>query len=408
MRVLILGVCWLLALGPGAAGAQTPPADATQEKTRYIIGFKAGTDAASREGILKKFDLVDLEEEGLEALNAKVVAARDEKVRPSAFTLMSDPGVYYVEEDFYAHWLVGEAASLQQVPVPAVQAVVEGLPKLERKDATQDEIPWGIARVHAPDAWGTSQGAGVKVAVVDTGIDCKHPDLAANCAGGYNAFDSKKEPIDDNNHGTHVAGTIAAVKDGKGVVGVAPQARLYAVKVLDAEGGGRLTTIIKGLVWCGRNGMQVANMSLGTPSPSFFMHLGIMYAKSKGVAIVAAAGNDKGAVNYPAAYKETIAVSAMDSNDAIAGFSSRGKQVEFIAPGVGVKSTVPGGGYDRYSGTSMATPHVAGLAVLAVSQGARGVDGVRGMLKAAAKPLTGLKPEEQGAGVVDAGLLKKK
>ena len=118
-----------------------------------------------------------------------------------------------------------------------------------------------------------------------------------------------------------------------------------------------------------------------------------------------AAGNSGGSVGYPAAYEDAIAVGASDSGDKLADFSSRGKQVDFIAPGVDVESSVPGGKHDRYSGTSMATPHMAGLAALAVQQGASGKDGVMAALRRASKPLANLKPEEQGVGMPDAGAL---
>lgn len=394
----------LAALPAAARAAQDPSAP-----KRLIVGFKADVDPARQGEVLARFGLSDVE--ALDVLNARVVEAPAASFQPSAFRLMAaDPAVYYVEEDFYTNWLVGAApAAFSQLPMPDMAALMGELPKFEQKAASAGELPWGVTRVNAEGAWSRGvDGRGVKVAVVDTGIDCAHPDLAANCAGGYNALDSNKPPTDDNSHGTHVAGTIAAVKDGKGVVGVAPAARLYAVKVLDADGGGSLTSIIKGIVWTGRNGMQVANMSLGAPVGSVFMRLAVAYAKSKGVAILAAAGNSGGSVGYPAAYDDTIAVAAADSGDKVAEFSSRGKQVDFIAPGVDVNSTVPGGKYDRYSGTSMATPHMAGLAALAVQQGASGKDGVMAALRRSAKPLASLKPEEQGVGMPDAGTLRGK
>ena len=401
MRFIL--VLALAALVPGARAAQ----DNAGPK-RLIVGFKATADAAQQAEILKRFNLSDLE--GLDGLNARIVEAPAGQFQPAAIRLMADPSVYWVEEDFYTNWLnAGAPAAFQQVPLPDLGRIMAELPKLEQSDASQGELPWGIVRVGAQDAWSRGiDGRGVKVAVIDTGIDCAHPDLAANCAGGYNAIDSSKPPHDDNSHGTHVAGTIAAVKDGKGVVGVAPAARLYAVKVLDGDGGGSLTSIIKGLVWAGKNGMQVANMSLGSPMGSVFMRLAVTYAKMKGVVVMAAAGNSGGSVGYPAAYEDTIAVAASDSGDKIAEFSSRGKQVDFIAPGVGINSTVPGGKYDRYSGTSMATPHMAGLAALAIQQGASGKDAVMAALKKAAKPIGGLTPEEQGVGMPAAGAIRGK
>jgi subtilisin family serine protease len=145
-------------------------------------------------------------------------------------------------------------------------------------------------------------------------------------------------------------------------------------------------------------------MSLGSPIGSVFMRLAVNYAVSHGVTLVAAAGNSGGSVGYPGAYPAAIAVAASDSDDHIAKFSSRGPQVAFIAPGVAVYSTVPNGGYDTYNGTSMATPHMTGLAALAVARGARTPDAVRAALKRAASPI-GLAPSEQGAGVVDAAKL---
>ena len=292
--------------------------------------------------------------------------------------IMSDPSVLYAEEDVRVNWLQNAAVGFHQVPLPEFSQVMSALPKFEVKGKTEGEIPWA-SRESTPRRLARTQGERAKCGGGDTGIDFTHPDLAANYAGGVNFVDSKKPPMDDNSHGSHVAGTIAGVKDGKGVVGVAPKARLYAVKVLDAEGGGNLTDIIKGLIWCGRNGMHVANFSLGAPVNSVFMRLAVSYAKMKGVAVIAAAGNSGGSVSYPAAFEDAIAVAASDSKDRIAEFSSRGPQVDFIAPGVDVLSSVPGGKYESYSGTSMAAPHVAGLAALAVSLGASGPEGARGL-----------------------------
>lgn len=386
------------------ASARANPNDSGK---RYIVGFNRGVDHAAQQEVLKRFGLTDLE--SLDVLNAKVVEVPGGRFRPSSVRIMADPDVYYVEEDFYTNWLVGAGVSFQATPLPSLGLIMKNLPKFEPMAAGTGEQPWGVKRVKAQDAWDrTGGGAGVRVAVIDTGIDFNHPDLRANYKGGYNAIDSGKPPMDDQGHGTHVAGTIAAVKDGEGVVGVAPNASLYAVKVLDKNGGGRLTSIIKGLIWVGRNDIQVANMSLGSPRGSIFMRLAVKYATSKGVVIIAAAGNSGGSVGYPAAYADTIAVAASDSKDARASFSSRGKAVDFIAPGVDVKSTLPGGKYGRYSGTSMATPHVTGLAVLAVTQGASGKNSVKAYLKRAASPMGDLSAKEQGNGMINAGLIRRK
>lgn len=227
-----------------------------------------------------------------------------------------------------------------------------------------ESLPWGVNRIDADLAWSGSLGAGVKVGVIDTGIQLDHPDLAANIAGGYNAIRPWKSPNDDNGHGTHVAGTIAAVDNTIGVIGAAPSVSLYAIKVLDRNGSGWLSDVIEGLDWAVANGMQVVNMSLGTSSDVQAMHDAVTNAANAGVLVVAAAGNSGGSVGYPAAYPEAIAVSAIDNTDTIAYFSSRGPQVDFAAPGVSVYSTYKGSSYATLSGTSMATPHVAGTAAL--------------------------------------------
>lgn len=389
MRAFLAAAVWLCAAAPSWAAGQ-----------RLIVGFKPDVADEERAAVLAGAGMRAVEQ--LDLLGAVIAQgpARAEGAAPAAVGLAADPKVLLVEEDFYADWLKEAAAP----PLPPLSQVMSTLPRFVKTDGSQGEVPWGVARMRARDAWSSTRGAGVRVAVIDTGIDCSHPDLGPNCAGGYDATGSGSFS-DDNGHGTHVAGTIGAVEDGRGVVGMAPEARLYAVKVLDKKGRGWLSSIVKGILWTAENGVQVGNMSLGSARGSLFMRMALMYANSKGVVFVAAAGNTGGSVSYPGAYPEAIAVAASDSNDGIAKFSSRGPQVEFIAPGVDVQSTVPGGGYARYSGTSMASPHVAGLAALAVSRGARDADQVREVLRAASVPVGGLSSEEQGGGMIDASRL---
>jgi subtilisin len=394
-----------------AVAALAMPAASAQPK-RYLVAFREGVSQAQKEAALRRLGARPSDE--LPEIAALVAELDDARTSFIAFEAQaaSDMDVLEVQEDVRRNWLVN---------VPSFQALPFGpelaLPRFERMTPSAArplvtlppgvdaaELPWGITRVNAPAAWATTQGDGVKVAVIDTGVDCGHPDLRANCAGGYNAVGSGPA-MDDNGHGSHVAGTIAGVLDGRGVAGVAPKARIYAVKVLDGDGSGGLVSIIKGIIWAGKNRMDVANMSLGSPMGTIFMRAALAYARSRGVAIIAAAGNDGGSVNYPAAYSESIAVSALGPNDQIAPFSSRGREVAFIAPGMDVRSSIPGAAWDEFSGTSMATPHVAGLAALAVARGARGEDAVRAALQRAAKPVPGLRPFEQGAGVPDAALL---
>jgi len=222
-------------------------------------------------------------------------------------------------------------------------------------------LPWGIDRVDAELSWSKSTGNGIKIAVVDTGIDYTHPDLDANVKGGVTFVTGTKNYKDDNGHGTHVAGTVAAENNAIGVVGVAPDAWLYGVKVLDRHGSGWVSDVIAGIDWSVSNGMQVITMSLGSSSDVQALHDAVDNAYNRGTVLVAAAGNDYGgAISYPARYSSVIAVTATDSSNNVASFSNIGPEAELAAPGVSVYSTYKGGTYAALSGTSMATPHVTG------------------------------------------------
>ncbi len=239
--------------------------------------------------------------------------------------------------------------------------------------------PWGIGHIKSDQVWdkdgdghadpGANAGDGVKVAVIDTGIDLTHPDLAANIKGGASFVSGVASPNDDNGHGTHVAGTIAAIDDSNGVVGVAPKAYLYAVKVLDSTGSGYISDIISGIQWAVANRMQVVNMSFGGGGDVQAMHDAIIAASRAGIVLVAAAGNSgpgANTVGYPAKYPEVIAVGAHDRSNFVTSFSSRGPEVEVSAPGLSILSTTKGGLSGTMSGTSMASPHVAGAAALLI------------------------------------------
>jgi len=237
--------------------------------------------------------------------------------------------------------------------------------------ALEQQLPWGVDRVDAELVHSrfSIKGYGVKVAVLDTGIDLNHPDLRV--FGGKSFVSATYQ--DDHGHGTHVAGTIAAQDNGEGVVGIAPEAQLYALKVLNSSGAGNWSDVAAAIEWCIDNGMDVISMSLGGTSGDPLIQAAVAEAYGTGILLTAAAGNSGTAngtgdtVVYPARYPEVIAVAAVDSNDNRALFSSTGPAVELAAPGVNIPSTYLGSSYKTLSGTSMAAPHVAGLAALVKS-----------------------------------------
>ncbi|ANE49033.1 hypothetical protein SY83_18965 [Paenibacillus swuensis] len=264
--------------------------------------------------------------------------------------------------------------------------------------------PWGIACVGAPRAWkGSLSGSEVRIAVLDTGI-AKHPDLSVS--GRFSTLDFKEKKLDGNGHGTHVSGTAAALNNKIGVVGVSPAVRLYGVKVLDSNGEGYVSDLVEGIAWCMKHGIQVVNMSLGTVEGSRALKAIVRKAHRKGVVIIASAGNEgneAASIDYPAKYKETIAVAASDRKNRVAGYSSRGAGVDVTAPGTDVLSTSSSGGYTRMSGTSMATPHAAGTAALMLSAIPRlSASGVKALLRRTARNLKGYGARSQGAGLINA------
>ena len=278
-----------------------------------------------------------------------------------------DPNVQNVEPDGQCFALSDNSVSFPSPGFRSLFPSTTTIPISIHPPTTLQSIPWGIDRVKAPQAWNISRGKGIKVAVVDTGIDYTHPDISPNYRGGISFVPTETDPKDYNRHGTHVAGTIAAADNGTGVIGIAPSAYLYAVKVLSSGGSGNWSWLIAGIAWCVRTRIHVLNMSLGGASAPEALGAVCDFAWRNGLILVAAAGNNGGNVGFPAKYPSVIAVSAIDSADVIAPFSSRGPEVELCAPGVNIMSTLPGNTYGALSGTSMASPHVAGGAALALS-----------------------------------------
>ncbi|MFS8775010.1 S8 family peptidase [Synechococcus sp. W65.1] len=278
---------------------------------------------------------------------------------------------------------------------------------------------WNLRAIRMPEAWEISQGEGVTVAVVDTGVT-RVPDLAqTEFVKGYDFVDDDEDPTDLNGHGTHVAGTLAqSTNNALGVAGVAFKAKIMPVRVLDANGFGSLSDVVEGIRYAVDHGATVINLSLGSRASARLMEEAVAYAHSKGVTVVAAAGNENSSqVSYPARYPHVIAVSATGPDGTKAPYSNYGVGVDIAAPGGAKTPEHPEYGilqqtinrrnpdepvFAYFQGTSMAAPHVAGVAALIQAQGIKDPDKVEAILKMSAAPVPGDKQNFYGAGLLDA------
>lgn len=314
--------------------------------SRVFVGFKKRPGKAEEALIKAHGGRVSFTYSIVDAIAARLPAAAIE-------ALQHNPNVLYVEQDIDAHAL----------------------------DAELDNS-WGVKHIGAGDVHVNlnQTGTGVKVAILDSGVRPTHQDLAANVVwpGGQDFVNGDSDPTDDNGHGTHVAGSLAAADNDLGVVGVAPSARLYALKVLGASGSGSFSGVVAALDWCVQNGIQVTNSSLGSSSdPGVTVQAAYDNAAAAGLIHVAAAGNNgkpKGTgdtVNYPARYASVIAVGSVTSTNSRNTWSATGPDLELMAPGYSINSSSYTGdsAYEFKSGTSMAAPHVAGVAALMLGAG---------------------------------------
>jgi subtilisin len=312
-----------------------------------IIGFKNIPGKSDVDFVESHGGIVKRRYSIIRAISADVPEESIDAIKKS-------PNVEYVENDekVFAHVPIGTCHEVQVL---------------------KQTVPWGVERIGSRlvNALGNT-GKGVKVGILDTGIDYNHEDLKNNYRGGYNFVGNNNNPIDDNGHATHVAGIIAAEDNDIGVVGVAPDAYLYSVKVLAFDSTGSTSDIVSGLEWSVDNSMQVINMSLGSEDDSISVSRAISNTYNAGVLIIAAAGNSGNTagfgdnIDYPARYNSVVSVGATDINDNRARFSSTGPSLELSAPGDHILSTLNGGinKYGTLSGTSMACPHVVGVAAL--------------------------------------------
>lgn len=269
---------------------------------------------------------------------------------------------------------------------PPAQVEIAGI----STQATEQVVPWGVDRIGAELVHSQNKGQGVKVAILDTGIDLDHPDLRV--AGDVTFVPGTTSGDDDNGHGTLVAGIVAALDNGFGTVGIAPAVELYAVKVLDSDGTGTCRAIRRGIKWAIDNDMQVINMSFGVAAKlGHGVRQALKEAYQAGIVIVAAAGNEGTADGEgdtmwaPAKYKQVIAVGAIDESDNRYSASSTGGTLELAGPGVNIYSTLAGGGYANLNATSAASPHVAGVAALLIASGVTDNAEVRQILQSTAE-----------------------
>lgn len=314
----------------------------TENSSRKIVIFNNDLSNNEKNLIIKKHNGTKLED--LSLINSVLINISDIDKK----NLLKEEGIKSIEDDSIVTINGSKTTTATTTSTPQI-------------------IPYGVNEIEADKAQLITTGNLVKVAVLDTGISLSHPDLKANIMNGTNIIDSKKSADDDNGHGSHVAGIIAALNNTIGVVGVAPNSRLYPVKVLDSTGNGYISNIIKGIQWCINNNIQVINLSMGTSTDNQALHDAVIQAYNKGIIIVAASGNSPfQPVLYPAAYPEVISVSAIDASKNIASFCTNGK-IDLCAPGVDIYSTYTGTSYATLSGTSMATPYVSGVTALLLS-----------------------------------------
>jgi serine protease len=418
----------------GDATADELAAEAAASPTTLIVDFKDGVSAeelarnAYVEEPISSYSAVDK----LYRLRFATAA----EAEAAAAALRRDPAVESVDYDVQASLFPEEEGALADATVFAECATSEA--GAEEKGFPNDpcfRYQWHMRQVGLPAAWKLGRGEGVTVAVIDTGVT-QVPDLGGTkMVAGYNFVANTANAADDHGHGTHVAGTIAQATNNKlGVSGVAFGAKIMPLKELSSSGSGSMAAIAQAIRWAADHGAQVINMSLGGPFPVTTIKHAIDYARGKGVVVVAAAGNDgRGRVSYPARYPGVLAVASTQFDESTTFYSNWGKEIDIAGPGGNTKvdqngdgkpdgvlqnTVVPGNisktDYLWFMGTSMASPHVAGVAALVVGAGVTKPDKVEAvLLETARKPKAhadaGARVDDHyGAGIVDAGAALKK
>ncbi|WP_171418251.1 S8 family peptidase [Paenibacillus alvei] len=321
---------------------------AQEAKTRYLISFQTSID----------YNLIH-------TLEGKIVREYQEmpvvlvEISESKASKLND----YSQIQFYE-------PDLKIKGTPEIEALSESGINPEGtvplSQSTQ-EIPWGIEKVNALKVQEKGfTGQSIKIGIIDSGIDYKHDDLLV--FGGISFVDGNPDYLDDHGHGTSVAGIIGARNNDIGILGIAPESELYAIKVLDSNANGNISDVVSGIEWSIQNKMNIVNLSLETTTDSKILKKAVKEAYKKGLLLVSAAGNygfnEGDTIAYPAAYKEVIAVGAINSRNERTFYSASGKDLELMAPGASIFTTSLNNQFAMNLGTSMASSHVAGVAAL--------------------------------------------
>ncbi len=357
--------------GLQAMPSNADPVSAQVAPNEYLVKFVPGTRIAQREAAVQELgghlvDRIDQLDVDLVRFPQQDQPGSVQAADAVLGTLEEHPLVEYIQPNYV--YTVSEAGP-RKAYVPLVITPGTFMPN---DPGLKLQYAW--SRLEALKGWGYDPGSQAVVAIVDTGIQLNHPDLQGKILPGYDFVDDDSSADDTlQGHGTHVAGIVGAVTDnGIGVAGTCPKCKLMPVRVLNGSGGGTSQDVVKGIVFAVDHGADVINLSLGGPLDDQTLAAGVKYAWNKGVFVACAAGNDGNngnPINYPAYYDACEAVGATNSDDSHARYSEYGNWVDIVAPGTGIYSTYKNSSYATFSGTSMATPFVAGVAGLLAGQG---------------------------------------
>ncbi|HET7271369.1 MAG TPA: S8 family serine peptidase [Rubrobacter sp.] len=356
--VLVVTTLWailLLALAPGVRGESTQqpgiahdPTGAPYVSGELLVAYEQGTPEKAEEAVVNEAGARTLEN------------PPGEELRLISIPSQASEGESDLEQELQN---IEDEPQVEAADYNYIREVTF------TPDDPRFEDQWGLTKTGFPDAWSSTKGRGAKIAVVDSGVDQRHPDIG-NIVAQKDFVEHDAVADDDADHGTLVTGIAGALtNNGRGVAGGCPRCGLLIAKVVGPAGVTTDSKLVKGIGWSVNHGADVINLSLGDPGKSSVLKATVNDASANGAVVVAAAGNERTTTRqYPAAYRKAIAVSATNRKDKLARFSSRGKWVDLAAPGTNILSTLAGGGYSQESGTSLSAPFVSALAGLLASQ----------------------------------------